>query len=279
MKKKKRGFDKKKIVKIVIAVALLVIILLLVWFLYLYPNRVFKDNEELLRKAGERYFSINRTSLPSEEGRVVSVSLNTLIRQDYLEGLYEPYNNKICDMDESNVKVVLNNDGDYQYYTYLKCGKYESDVDHEGPVITLNGDTTIRLNRGEEYTEQGVKSVRDDTDGNLNVDDVKIRGEINTDVVGTYEIVYTINDSLNNVGSITRKVIVEESLSNVVKSATSNSNNYYKGNALNNYVVFNNMLFRIIKVNSDNTVTIASDELLASVDYSNDGRMLLLGML
>lgn len=272
MKKKKRGFDKKKIVKIVIAIALLVIILLLVWFLYLYPNRVFKDNEELLRKAGERYFSINRTSLPSEEGRVVSVSLNTLIRQDYLEGLYEPYNNKICDMDESNVKVVLNNDGDYQYYTYLKCGKYESDVDHEGPVITLNGDTTIRLNRGEEYTEQGVKSVRDDTDGNLNVDDVKIRGEINTDVVGTYEIVYTINDSLNNVGSITRKVIVEESLSNVVKSATSNSNNYYKGNALNNYVMFNNMLFRIIKVNSDNTVTIASDELLASVDYSNDGR-------
>ena len=272
MKKKKRGFDKKKIIRIIVLVVVIIAVLLLVWFLYLYPNRVFKENERMLSEAGERYYEINRNTLPSEEGRVISVSLRTLVKQEYLEGLYEPYNNKSCDMDESNVKVVIGDNGSYEYYTYLKCGKYESDVDHEGPVITLNGDTTIRLNRGEEYTEQGVKSVRDDTDGDISIDNVRIRGEVDTSTVGTYEIVYTVNDSLNNEGRVTRKVIVEESLSSVVKRATVDTNNYYKGDPLNNYVMFNNMIFRIVKVNDDNTVTIASDELLASVDYTNDGR-------
>lgn len=272
MKKKKRGFDKKKIIRIIVLVVVLIIVLLLIWFLYLYPNRVFRENERLFSEAGERYYQINKNTLPSDEGRVISVSLRTLIKQEYLEGLYEPYSNESCDMDDSNVKAVIKDNGNYEYYTYLKCGRYESDVDHEGPVITLNGDTTIKLNRGEEYTEQGVKSVRDNTDGDMSIDGVKISGDVDTSKVGTYEIVYTINDSLNNEGRVTRKVIVEESLSSVVKSATNATNNYYKGNALNNYVMFNNMVFRIVKVNDDNTVTIASDEVLASVDYTNDGR-------
>ena len=263
--------NKKKIIRIVIAVVVLLLLLVILYFAFYYPNKVFKDNEKKFIAAGERYYQINKNYLPSQEGRVLSVNLGTLIKEDYLDDLYIPYSKKVCDLNESTVKAVKR-DGEFQFYTYLKCGSYESSTDHEGPVITLSGDTTIKLNKGDKYNEPGVKSVIDDTDGNIDVSKVTIKGEVNTDVVGTYEVTYTISDSLNNKSEVKRKVVVEESFSNVVKEATKNTNGYYRGEDVNNYVMFNNMLFRIVKVNSDDTITIASDEVLANVDYTNDGR-------
>ena len=263
--------NKKKIIRIVVVVLVVLLVLAILYFAFYYPNKVFKDNEKKFIVAGERYYQINKNYLPNQEGRVLTVNLGTLIKEDYLDDIYIPYSKKVCDLNESTVKAIKK-DGEFQYYTYLKCGNYESSTDHEGPVITLNGDNTINLNKGDEYKEPGVKSVVDDTDGNLNVDDVTIKGEVDTNTVGTYEITYSASDSLNNKSEVTRKVVVEESLSNVVREATSDTNGYYKGDALNNYVMFNNMTFRIVKINSNNTVTIASDEVLANVDYTNDGR-------
>lgn len=263
--------NKKKIIRIVVVVLVVLLVLAILYFAFYYPNKVFKDNEKKFIAAGERYYQINKNYLPNQEGRVLTVNLGTLIKEDYLDDIYIPYSKKVCDLNESTVKAIKK-DGEFQYYTYLKCGNYESSTDHEGPVITLNGDSTINLNKGDEYKEPGVKSVVDDTDGNLNVDDVTIKGEVDTNTVGTYEITYSASDSLNNKSEVTRKVVVEESLSNVVREATSDTNGYYKGDALNNYVMFNNMTFRIVKINSNNTVTIASDEVLANVDYTNDGR-------
>ncbi len=263
--------NKKKIIRIVVVVLVVLLVLAILYFAFYYPNKVFKDNEKKFIAAGERYYQINKNYLPNQEGRVLTVNLGTLIKEDYLDDIYIPYSKKVCDLNESTVKAIKK-DGEFQYYTYLKCGNYESSTDHEGPVITLNGDSTIILNKGDGYKEPGVKSVVDDTDGNLNVDDVTIKGEVDTNTVGTYEITYSASDSLNNKSEVTRKVVVEESLSNVVREATSDTNGYYKGDALNNYVMFNNMTFRIVKINSNNTVTIASDEVLANVDYTNDGR-------
>lgn len=263
--------NKKKIIRIVVVVLVVLLVLAILYFAFYYPNKVFKDNEKKFIAAGERYYQINKNYLPNQEGRVLTVNLGTLIKEDYLDDIYIPYSKKVCDLNESTVKAIKK-DGEFQYYTYLKCGNYESSTDHEGPVITLNGDSTINLNKGDGYKEPGVKSVVDDTDGNLNVDDVTIKGEVDTNTVGTYEITYSASDSLNNKSEVTRKVVVEESFSNVVKNATSSTNGYYKGDALNNYVMFNNMTFRIVKINSNNTVTIASDEVLANVDYTNDGR-------
>ena len=266
---KKKGIDKNKIIKIVIVVVVIIVLVLLLWFLYFYPNKVFRENERLLEEAGKRYYEINSTRLPNEEGRVISVSLDTLIKQDYLDGLYEAYGNKVCDLNESNVKAV-NKDGEYVYYTYLKCGNHESDVDHDGPVITLNGSKNMTVSRGDKFNDPGVKSVVDNVDGNMDKSSVSIKGEVDTSKVGVYEITYTISDSLANKTEVTRKVSVEESLASTVKSNTENG--YYVGNVDNNYIYFNNMLFRIVRVNDDNSVLIVSNDALANVDYTNDGR-------
>ena len=261
---------KKKIIRIVVIALIIVAILLLVWFLFIYPRVVFRENESKLVAAGERYYQINRSYLPSEKGRVVSVSLNTLVKQEYLDGLYTAYG-KLCDLNESNVKVV--NDGeDNKYYTYLKCGNMESDVDHEGPVITLKGETKETVSRGSTYEDPGIESVVDDTDGKIDISKVSVKGEVDTANVGNYEITYTVNDSLNNKTTVTRTVVVEERLSSIVKEATKDTNNYYKGFRDDNYIMFNNMLFRIVKINDNDTIMAVSEESLASVDYTNDGR-------
>ena len=261
--------NKKKIIRIVVIVVVVLLVLAVLYFAFYYPNKVFKDNEEKFIAAGERYYQINKNYLPNQEGRVLSVNLGTLIREDYLDDLYIPYSKKVCDLNESTVKAVKK-DGEFQYYTYLKCGNYESNTDHEGPVITLNGDTTVKLSRGEEYKEQGVKSVIDNVDGTLDVKDVTIKGKVDSNTVGTYEITYTAVDSLNNRTTVTRKVKVEEMLSSVVKNNTENG--YYVGDTTNNYILFNNMLFRIVRVNDDNSVLIVSNDALANVDYTNNGR-------
>lgn len=266
---KKKGIDKNKIIKIVIVVVVIIVLVLLLWFLYFYPNKVFRENERLLEEAGKRYYEINSTRLPNEEGRVISVTLNTLVKQKYLDGLYEAYGNKLCDLNESNVKAV-NKDGDYTYYTYLKCGNHESKVDHDGPVITLNGSKNMTVSRGDTFNDPGVKSVVDNVDGNMDKSSVSIKGEVDTSKVGVYEITYTISDSLTNKTEVTRKVSVEESLASTVKSNTESG--YYVGNVDNNYIYFNNMLFRIVRVNDDNSVLIISNDALANVDYTNDGR-------
>ena len=261
---------KKKIIRIVVIALIIVAILLLVWFLFIYPRVVFRENESKLAAAGERYYQINRSYLPSEKGRVVSVSLNTLVKQEYLDGLYTAYG-KLCDLNESNVKVV--NDGeDNKYYTYLKCGNMESNVDHEGPVITLKGETKETVSRGSTYEDPGIESVVDDTDGKIDISKVSVKGEVDTANVGNYEITYTVNDSLNNKTTVTRTVVVEERLSSIVKEATKDTNNYYKGFREDNYIMFNNMLFRIVKINDNDTIMAVSEESLASVDYTNDGR-------
>ena len=269
MKNKKRNIDRKKLIRIISLILVVVVIILLVWFLYFYPRHVFKNNEKLLMEAGERYYEINNTRLPKEEGRVISVTLDTLVKQDYLDGLYEAYGNKLCDLNESNVKAV-NKDGKYEYYAYLKCGSLESDVDHEGPTINLNGSKNMTVSRGDNFTDPGVKSVVDNVDGNMDVSKVTVNGEVDTSVVGSYEITYTVRDSLDNRTVVTRTVNVEESLASIVKQNTENG--YYVGSVTNNYISFNNMLFRIVRANDDDSVLIVSNDALANVDYSNDGR-------
>lgn len=251
-----------KIIKITITV---LIVGLFVWFLIIYPLIDFKQKENTLEDAGKRYFEINTNKLPTGS-RVGTVTIKELYNGNYLDALYQVYSNKKCSLDESFVKVKQV-DGEYKYYTYLKCGIMSSLTDHTGPVIKLNGESTITIEKDGEYKEEGVKSVVDDTDGKLDVKDVTIKGTVDTSTIGTYKITYTISDSLANKGKVVRTVKVIETLSATVQRETDDSG-YYKGESASNYIEFSNMLYRIINVDSDGTVRISADDSVAKVDYN-----------
>jgi surface protein len=78
------------------------------------------------------------------------------------------------------------------------------------PIITLTGSSTINLTLGDIFTDPGA-TAKDKIDGDL-TSSVTTSGTVDTSNVGTYTIVYSVLDSMGNLTSETRTVIVEEVL-------------------------------------------------------------------
>ena len=255
MNNKKVVVDRKKLIKYLKILGVVLVVVLFLWFLIIHPLLTFRGYENQIEEAAKRYYELNANQLPTGK-RVKTLSVQELFDQSYLkEDFYVPFSKKPCSITESWVKV-RQEDGEYKYYTYLKCGAISSIVDHDGPKITLNGDDEITIDKGDKYKELGVKSVVDNSDGKLDVNDV----------TGTYEVTYTIKDSLNNQTKKVRKVKVVSRLENIVKQSTNNSGVYTGGNP-HNYIYFSGMLFRIVDIDGDN-VRIVADEDVSNVNYS-----------
>lgn len=258
--------DKRKMTKYLKIAIVIIIVALFLWFLVLGPLFTFKGYENQVEDAAKRYFEINASQLPTGT-RVKTISVQDLFDQAYLkEDFYVPFSKKPCSITESWVKV-RREDGEYKYYTYLKCGVISSVVDHKGPEITLNGEETITVDQGSKYKELGVKSVVDNSDGKMNIDDVTIdSSNVNTDVTGTYEVVYSIRDSLNNETKKIRTVNVVSRLESLVKKTT-NDTGVYTGLEPNNYMYFSGMLFRIVGLDGENVKIVAAQD-VSNVNYS-----------
>lgn len=192
MNNKKVVVDRKKLIKYLKILGVVLVVVLFLWFLIIHPLLTFRGYENQIEEAAKRYYELNANQLPTGK-RVKTLSVQELFDQSYLkEDFYVPFSKKPCSITESWVKV-RQEDGEYKYYTYLKCGAISSIVDHDGPKITLNGDDEITIDKGDKYKELGVKSVVDNSDGKLDVNDVVIdSSDVNTNVTGTYEVTYTI---------------------------------------------------------------------------------------
>ncbi|MFD1161272.1 immunoglobulin-like domain-containing protein [Hwangdonia seohaensis] len=80
--------------------------------------------------------------------------------------------------------------------------------DTTAPVITLNGASTINLNVGDVYTEQGA-TANDNKDGDISASIVVGGDVVDTNTAGTYVVTYNVNDAAGNAATqITRTVNV-----------------------------------------------------------------------
>lgn len=247
-------------------ILILIVILIVVFFLIIKPYIKFKSIEKEVLKSGKRYYEINTTLLPTGE-KIRTLRLKELYTKDYLDkDLKKLIDKKGYSLDNSFVKVKKE-EGNYAYYTYLECGIFKSNVDHEGPIINLKGKDEITLYKGEEYKELGVSSVVDDTDGKLKIKDVEIdSSNLNINKVGTYEITYKIKDSFDNETEKVRVVKVVETLNHIVEKDT-DKEKIYKGAQYNNYVRIDGILFKIVKINSDSSVMLVTNNVISAVSY------------
>ena len=78
------------------------------------------------------------------------------------------------------------------------------------PIITLTGSSTINLTIGDIFTDPGA-TAKDNIDGDL-TSSMTTSGTVDTFNAGTYTIVYSVLDSVGNLTSETRTVIVERAL-------------------------------------------------------------------
>ena len=72
--------------------------------------------------------------------------------------------------------------------------------DKTAPIINLNGDQIINLTVGDTFTAPTVESVVDNVD-TLTSSDVTMTGTVNTNVPGTYRVVYEVRDTAGNLGT------------------------------------------------------------------------------
>ena len=252
-----------KTIKLLIVIA---IVGAFVWFLVLSPMITFRNNEKTLEEAARRYFELNKEQLPTGE-RVKTLSLNTLYKKSYLkEDFKTPYAGQLCSLEKSWVKVRRVN-GEYKYYVFLDCGTLKSSIDHTGPQIKLKGKDELTISMGDEYKDAGISSVVDDTDGKISVENVTVSGEVNTEKTGTYEITYSVLDSLNNKTVVKRTIHVVKVLNSFVKNELKDEK-VYKGDPENNYVRLSNMVFRIMGLDNNDNVVLVAEEDVANVNFT-----------
>lgn len=93
-------------------------------------------------------------------------------------------------------------------------------VDNEKPVITLNGDNIIYLNKDSKYEEPGYE-ITDNYDKDIN-SKIKVTNNIDETKAGKYEVVYEAIDSSKNKAKVVRSVEVldDSALTSSIKDFT-----------------------------------------------------------
>lgn len=244
-----------------------VLLVLLVYFGILSPYITFKNDEKDLLEAAKRYYDVNYTLLPIGS-RVSAVSMQELVKRGMIQkDYYIPFTKRSCSPTESWVKVKNDKSGNPKYYPYLSCGVFASSTDHTGPKIKLKGKENITIGKDGAFTDPGILSVEDNQDGKIDIKEVKISGTVDTKQTGTYEIKYSVTDSLKNLTEVVRKVTVVEKLENTILKNTLNKGTY-KNIEANNYIKFAGVLYRIIKIDEDK-IKIISYEPIGQTDKFN----------
>ena len=100
-------------------------------------------------------------------------------------------------------------------------------LDNTKPVITLNGESNITINKGSTYSDAGATAT-DDHSGLAS--DVVVTGSVNPNVVGTYTITYNVSDKAGNAADpVTRTVNVIDVLAPVITIKGDNPATIYIG--------------------------------------------------
>jgi PKD repeat protein len=189
-----------------------------------------------------------------EDYRLVIVNDNqppTLVLNNedtlYLEvgTTYTEYNATATDPTEGNIssKIVITSDLDMgftgiYYLTYNVTdagGNMAAPVtrvvyvvkDQTKPVLTLNGNDTVYLEVIKDtYTEDGATAM-DNKDGNIS-NAILITGAVNTNVIGTYYVTYSVNDIAGNNSNRKRVVIVRDTEKPVIVNTDADASNTVK---------------------------------------------------
>ncbi|HSM31257.1 MAG TPA: immunoglobulin-like domain-containing protein, partial [Woeseiaceae bacterium] len=78
--------------------------------------------------------------------------------------------------------------------------------DRRNPEIELLGEASVNIPAGQAYVDPGATAV-DDIDGDI-TDKIQVSGSVDSTVVGTQTITYSVSDRAGNVASATRTVVV-----------------------------------------------------------------------
>ena len=161
-----------------------------------YKSDVINNQEEYAKLNGDEVVIIDINYQYHDLGCTSNYEVETISNYVNREGVYTYlYNIK---NDNKNIETLRR-----------KVIVIDNDENNEiKPQIKLNGDEIIYLNKGDTYQELGALAT-DKIDGDIS-NKVIINSNINSNVVGEYEVKYTVTNSKGYSSIIVRKVIVGE---------------------------------------------------------------------
>ena len=134
--------------------------------------------------------------------------------QDYVDAGVHGVTTSTLDDINAAIKATERNHVDTtEKVQHLVDAVIASQVDTTAPVITLNGNANISIEKDSNYTELGATAL-DDVDGSVSVE---INGTVDTSVVGNYTITYTAIDKAKNKATLKRYVAVVEGDNEAIK--------------------------------------------------------------
>jgi LPXTG-motif cell wall-anchored protein len=111
------------------------------------------------------------------------------------------------------VKGILQLNGEAVESTLgLSASQLVSDM--AAPVITLNGDNPLSVEQGTPYIEPGFTAM-DDVEGDV-TDKVTVIGQVDSNTLGEYQLVYSVTDLAGNKVELTRIVKVVDKTAPVI---------------------------------------------------------------
>ena len=139
MIRKKKGFTLVELLATIIILGLLVTIayVSVTSILDRGNDSYYESQENMLVLAGREYFADHRSELPKEIGDTSTVTLETLIKEKYIDPIKDKDEN-VCDEKNSGVTAQKITDRDFQYYGILACGNYTTESDKAKPTISFN---------------------------------------------------------------------------------------------------------------------------------------------
>lgn len=158
----KRGFTMVELLAVIVILGILTTLVILSFSNLTERSReeYYNSQEDMLILAAQEYFADYRSRLPKNIGEVVSVTVQTLVSLDYIDEVMS-YENELCDLENSEVKVLKVSDKEYQYEVSLICDSYQTkdqtiDPNNSVPGVTIRssitGDVGYRIYKEESKT-------------------------------------------------------------------------------------------------------------------------------
>lgn len=215
----KNGFTLIEILAVIIIIGVVSLITMPVVQRNITKSRQQAYNNQIdnIVKAAKDWSSENLRNLPENNNEKLNISLEMLMSLGYLEdNLVDPLTDKYFSPD--TVITIEKNNNNYRYKVNVEFDKEKIAVDHDAPVLFLNGDYLIYVEINTVYEESGITcpDLPDLTYFTLYYDDKGQEIErINVNQLGNYTVKYMASND-GKQSSITRHVVVRDTIAPVI---------------------------------------------------------------
>jgi prepilin-type N-terminal cleavage/methylation domain-containing protein len=179
-------------------------------------NKVYIESEKTLARTGQNYFLTNNELLPIELGESSFIKLDQLVAVAAAEKIIDPKDQQEC---EGYLIVSKPTANSYEYEPYIKCGTnystplYDMESAME-PNILILGANPFDLLVGEAYIDEGAKAR--DKYGNNITSQIIVDNQVNTNVIGSYQVLYSVTDADGVSKTVSRIVNVIDTIPPVI---------------------------------------------------------------